>query len=185
MSTVRGQQRAQEVHPAAVAAPDAQVASQLAREHVARAMALLAPFIEATIADRDVSHDRALVVVTMNPHAPPSATFDDAILATHAFGRAGACDVDYSRYALDKARASHRERSDTSLLRERGAALLTADLPLVGGLHRHGWTVGVSGAIPAFDEAIGAIVIELLVALSTQRVGKAAVASSASPNQDA
>jgi hypothetical protein len=169
MAMVRGQQGARHAQRAAGGAHEAAIATQAARDDVDRAMGLLAPFIEATIADRDVSHDGALVIVTMNPHAPTSASLDDAILATHSFGRAGVCDVDYSRYALDKARASQRERCDTSVLRERGAALLTADLPLVGGLHRRGWTLGVSGAIPAFDEAIGAIAIELLVALTSLR----------------
>ena len=148
------------------------LASRQARDDVERALSLLAPFIEATILDREVSHDQALAIVVADPSAPPGTPFDDALLATHSFGRAGACDVDYSRYALEKARTSHRDRCDTSVLRERGSALLTADLPLVGGLHRHGWTLGVSGAVPAFDEAIGAIVIDLLVALGSQHAAR-------------
>jgi hypothetical protein len=132
-----------------------------------RSIELLRPFIEATIVEPGVSHDRALVIVLVDPAARDGTPFEEAILARYAFGRAGEVSVDYARHALDKARASYRERLDTSVLRERDAALLTADLPLVGGLHRRGWTVGVSGAAPAFDEAIGAIVIDLLHALQT------------------
>jgi hypothetical protein len=138
-----------------------------AREDVERAMTLLRPAIEATIADPAVSHDGALVIVVMDPAVPPHTPFDEAILARHAFGRAGTVDVDYERYALDKAQASFRERCDTSILRERGSALLSHELPLVGGLSRRGWTLGVSGAVPAFDEAIGGVVIELLHALQS------------------
>ena len=182
---VREQPGMQDAQGATAPVHDLAVASQDARRDVERAMALLAPFVEATIADRDVSHDGALVVVTMNPHASPSTPFDEAILATHSFGRAMSCDVDYSRYALDKARASHRERCDTAVLRERGAALLTADLPFVGGLHRQGWTVAVAGASPAFDEAFAAIAIELLVALAQKRAAKSGVATHARRNHDA
>jgi hypothetical protein len=135
------------------------------RADAERAMSLLRPFVEATIADRAVSHDQSLVIVVMDPAADPHVPFDEAVLSSHAFGRASEVDVDYERYARDKALASHRDRCDTSVLRDRGSALLTSDLPLVGGLHRRGWTLGVSGAIPAFDEALGACAIELLHAL--------------------
>jgi hypothetical protein len=129
----------------------------------------MSTMIEAAIADRDISHDQALVVVVVDKDAPAGVAFEDAILVQRGFGRAARADVDYARHALDKARASHRDRLDTSLLRERGGALLSADLPLVGGLHRKGWTVGVSGAVPAFDEAIGGMLIELLVAIQAHR----------------
>ena len=151
--------------PGRANALDRDVQASGARRDVERALDWLAPMIEAAIADRDVSHDQALVVVVVDHDAPAGTPFEDAILVQRDFGRAGRTDVDYTRYALDKARASHRDRCDTSLLRERGGALLSADLPPVGGLHRKGWTVGVSGAIPAFDEAIGAMLIELVVAI--------------------
>ena len=144
-----------------------------ARHDVERALDLLRPTIEATIADRDVSHDQALVIVVVDPQALPGTAFDDAILVQREFGRAGSVDVDYARYAVDKARASWRERCDTSLLRERGGALLSADLPLVGGLHRRGWTIGVSGAQPMFDEAIGSMLVELVSALQSKRAAHA------------
>jgi hypothetical protein len=136
-----------------------------ARDEVEQALELLRPTIEALVADPSVSHDQSLVVVVMDPAAPEGATFESSIMVQRPFGRAEDVDVDHARCALDKARASFRERCDTSILRERGAALLSADLPLVGGLHRRGWTVGVSGAVPMVDEAIGAIVIDLSCAL--------------------
>jgi hypothetical protein len=147
---------------------------QAVRADVVRALDLLQPTIEATIADREVSHDQALVIVVIDPEAPAGTAFEDAILLQRNFGRAGRVAVDYSRYAIDKARASFRERCDTSLLRERGGALLSADLPLVGGLHRRGWTLGVSGATPMFDEAFGAMLIELVTAIQLQRAAHAA-----------
>jgi hypothetical protein len=149
-----------------------------ARDDVARALDLLQPTIEAAIADRDVSHDQSLVIVVMDPAAPMGASFDDSILVQRAFGRAGRVPVDHARYALDKARASFRERCDSSMLRERGGALLAADLPLVGGLHRKGWTVGVSGAVPAFDEAIGAMLIELTFGLQALQAARVATGDS-------
>jgi hypothetical protein len=145
-----------------------------ARHDVERALDLLQPTIEAAIADRDVSHDQSLVIVVVDPEAPAGGAFEDAILVQREFGRAGRVDVDYARYALDKARASFRERCDTSLLRERGGALLSADLALVGGLHRRGWTIGVSGALPVFDEAIGAMLVDLVIAIQSQRAAHAA-----------
>jgi hypothetical protein len=140
------------------------------RHVVERAIGLLRGTIEALIADAAVSHDRALVIVVMDPHAPPGLPFEDAILVQASFGRAPDVEVDYARYALDKARASFRERCDTAALREHGGALLSADLPPVGGIHRKGWTLGVSGAVPAFDEAIGAMLIELVCAFQPRPV---------------
>jgi hypothetical protein len=146
--------------------------SRQARDDVERAIALLRSFVEQAILDRDISPEQALVIVVVDPGASPDTAFEDAILSIHPFGRAGRTEADYSRHALDKARTSFRERCDTSLLRERGSALLTADLPLVGGLHRHGWTLGVSGAVACFDEAIGAIVIDLLHAMQTHHAAR-------------
>lgn len=136
---------------------------------VERAIELLRPTVEAAILDPSVSHDRSLVIVVMDPGAEAADDGEGAILGRYAFGRAGEVAVDYERYAVDKARAAWRERCDTSVLRERGAALLSAALPLVGGLHRHGWTLGVSGAVPCFDEALGACLVELLHALALNR----------------
>jgi hypothetical protein len=150
-----------------------------AREDVEQALELLRPAIEALVADRSVSHDQALVVVVMDPAVPEGAAFESSIPLQRAFGRAGAVDVDHARHALDKARVSFRERCDTSILRERGGALLSADLPLVGGLHRRGWTVGVSGAVPMLDEAIGAMVIELGCALQSLAATRPAISPNA------
>lgn len=140
------------------------------RHAVERAVALLRGTIEAVIDDPAVSHDRSLVVVVMDPNAPPGSPFEESILAQASFGRAAAVEVDYARHALDKARASFRERRDTATLRENGGALLSADLPPVGGIHRRGWTLGVSGAVPAFDEAIGAMLVELVCAFQPRPV---------------
>lgn len=142
-----------------------------ARADVERAIELLRPTVEAAILDPNVSHDRSLVIVVMDPAAEAGDGGERAILGRYAFGRAGEVAVDYERYAVDKARAAWRDRCDTSVLRERGAALLSAALPLVGGLHRHGWTLGVSGAVPCFDEALGACLVELLHALALHRTG--------------
>jgi hypothetical protein len=144
-----------------------------------RALDLLEPCIEAAIADRELSHDQSLVVVVVDPGAPAGSALEDAILLHREFGRAASVEVDYARYALDKARASLREQCDTALLRERGSALLTADLPLVGGLHRRGWTVGVSGAVPQFDEAIGGMFIELVAAILSHDASPAAAGANA------
>jgi hypothetical protein len=171
MQTDRGQRnraavmRSEDVRERSSALHRGTPTTSAARDDVEQALELLRPTIEALVADRSVSHDQSLVVVVVDPAAADGAAFESSILLQRAFGRAGDVDVDYARYALDKARASFRERCDTSILRERGAALLSADLPLVGGLHRRGWTVGVSGAVPMVDEAIGAMLIDLTCAL--------------------
>lgn len=137
-----------------------------------RAMALLRPAIEALIADATISPEGALAVVVADT-SRPEVPFDDAVLGRYAFGRIGRCELDYERHALDKARASHRERCDTSVLRGNASALLTADLPFAGGVHRRGWSIGVSGAVPGFEEAIGAMASELLHAIVRHRVADA------------
>ena len=58
-------------------------------------------------------------------------------------------------------------------MREREQARGTADLPLVGGVHRRGMTIGVSGAQAWFDEAFGVMVAELVHALEQQRAASA------------
>jgi hypothetical protein len=93
----------------------------------------------------------------------------DASLGEYSFGNAVRTPVDYAAYAREKAVVARRERLDTSVVRERGAA----DLPLAGGIHRRDITVGVSGAQPWFDEAFGIIVVELLHALERQRLAGA------------
>ena len=129
------------------------------------AIAMLRPVVEAAIADTAVSADRALVIVVLDgPGTQPNAP-----LAEYTFGNAGNTRVDYGAYARDKAQLAARERTDTSVLREREAAHRSIDLPLVGGVHRKGLTVGVSGAQPWFDEAFGVIVVEIIHALVEQR----------------
>jgi hypothetical protein len=131
------------------------------------AVAMLRPVIEAAIADTDVSADRALAIVVVD-----GAHADDGPLAEYGFGAAGHTRVDYSVYARDKARIAAHERADTSVVREREAQKGSADLPLVGGVHRRGVTVGVSGAMPWFDEAFGVMLVELVHALDRQRAGR-------------
>ncbi len=128
------------------------------------AIAMLRPVVEAAIADTEVSADRALVIVVV---------VDDSTLGEYRFGDGGRTRVDYAAYARDKADVAGRERSDTSLVRAREQALGVTDLPLVGGIHRHGMTIGVSGAQAWFDEAFGVMVAELVHALEHQRVAGA------------
>jgi hypothetical protein len=97
----------------------------------------------------------------------------DASLGEYSFGNAVRTPVDYAAYAREKAVVARRERLDTSVVRERGAARGAADLPPAGGIHRRDITVGVSGAQPWFDEAFGITVVELLHALERQRLAGA------------
>jgi hypothetical protein len=129
------------------------------------AIAMLRPVIEAAIADAEVSADRALVIVMLDRERSEAGDS----LAEYLFGNAGRTRVDYGAYARDKARIAARERSDTSAVRDREEARGARDLPLVGGIHRRGITLGVSGAQPWFDEAFGVMVVELVHALEQQR----------------
>ncbi|GIK85199.1 MAG: hypothetical protein BroJett026_06800 [Betaproteobacteria bacterium] len=135
------------------------------RANAERAMALLRPTIEAIIADPAISPGGALAIAVADS-SRPDVPFDDALLGCFTFGRTHAGAIDYERHALDKARASHRGRADTSVVREHAAALLVEGLPFAGGVHRRGWSIGVSGAEPRYEEAIGAIAGELLHALA-------------------
>ncbi len=142
------------------AAPAA-IASAPTKDVVDVAIAMLRPVVEAAIADTEVSADRALVIVVQD---------DDATLGEYTFGDAGRTRVNYASYARDKAALAKRERADTSLVRGRAQARGDTELPLIGGVHRRGVTIGVSGAQAWFDEAFGIIVAELVHALEQQRV---------------
>lgn len=139
------------------------------RGYLDRAAALLRPSIEAIVDDRSVSFDRALVIVVIDPSASADTGGEPPVLAQYAFANAGDVDVDYAHYAIGKAVAAHRGGCDTSLLRERAQSRGESELPLIGGLHRRGLAIGVSGAMPVFDEAIGVMFVELVHALQQHR----------------
>jgi hypothetical protein len=135
-----------------------------------QAVGLLRPMIEAIIGSQEASFDRALHVVVLDPRVPPGTAFDEAILGAYDFGASGRVDVDYGMYARAKARCSYEGKADTSVLRDARVGIDDADsLPLVGGVHVHGWTLGVSGAQPWIDEGIGHMLADLLRTLELQR----------------
>ncbi len=140
------------------------------RRLVDRAVGLLRPMIESMIRNPDASFDSALHVVVLDPRAPEGTPFEEAILGGYNFGAAGKVDVDYAAHARDKARHSYRGKADTSALRDAAAGIGSHEaLPLIGGVHEHGWTLGVSGAQPWIDEGVGHMLADLLRALELQR----------------
>jgi hypothetical protein len=157
---------------AAVSLPDegsAHAPNTGQRALVDRAVSMLRPLIESIIDDQSASFDRALHIVVMDPMTRPGAAFGEAVLASYDFGNSGKVPVDYAHYARDKARHSFREHADTSELRDRLTGVhVDGERPLIGGVYRNGWTIGVSGAQPWVDEAIGNMLGDLLRALALQ-----------------
>ena len=106
-----------------------------------------------------------IYVVILNPARTCEVRgFEDAILTEGVFGKPRTeWDADYAQYARKKAQASWRlgvasgDESAAAYWREAGHAA-----PLAGGMVVEGITVAVSGADPAYDEALaGAIALSL------------------------
>lgn len=133
-----------------------------------RAVALVAPMVEAARADPEVVGSGFLYVVVMDPGKPPaSASFEDAVLYERAFGDRERWDADYAAFARAKAHLSWRTGRDGRVMQECYPHLLrTGDTVLGGGVCVDGIVVGVSGAFPAFDEAFAGAVAFALRALA-------------------
>jgi hypothetical protein len=131
---------------------------------VERAFDLASPLIEATLDQPDVSADRVLHVVVVDPDPP---RFDDAVLAERRFGHAlTSGGVDYRGFARAKAQLAWRTSLDTRQVQHNAPHLLRAgDTLLWGSACRDGLIVAASGAQPWFDEAFSGVILELVRAL--------------------
>ncbi|MCI2809057.1 hypothetical protein [Eoetvoesiella caeni] len=146
--------------------------SALADQSAARhAVELALPMIESGMASRSIGESGFLYIVIMDPALGPEAcSFESAILYEHSVGDRSAWDADYALYAREKARVCWRGRRSGHELRYIAPHLLRAtDTGVWGGVWHDGIAVGVSGADPWFDEAIGTSVAGLLRAIAKQR----------------
>lgn len=135
------------------------------------ALEFVMPMIRAGIDSRRVGESGFLYIVIMDPALrPEDCSFEDAILHEHAVGDRSAWDADYALYAREKARVCWRHQRNGHQLRACSAHLLSkSETGVWGGVWLDGITVGVSGADPWFDEAIGLSVAAALRAIAKQR----------------
>lgn len=146
--------------------------SALADASAARlAVDLVMPMIAAGMADGRLGASGFLHVVVMDPGMRPTqCRFEDAILHEHSYGDRSAWDADYALYAREKARVCWEHQRSGHEVRACSPQLLRAsETGVWGGIWFDGIVVGVSGADPWFDEAIGMAVAATLRAVAKQR----------------
>ena len=135
------------------------------------AVSLVLPMIEAGLASRRIGDSGFLHIVVMDPGRPASEyAFQDAILYEHSVGDRTAWDADYALYAKEKARVAWQHARSGHEVRACSPHLLRAsDTGVWGGIWLDGIAVGVSGADPWFDEAIGYSIAANLRAVAKKR----------------
>lgn len=135
------------------------------------AVRLVMPMMEAGLASRRIGESGFLHIVIMDAGRPATEfAFEEAILYEHSVGDRCAWDADYALYAKEKARVCWRHARSGHELRACSPQLLRAgDTGVWGGIWLDGIAVGVSGADPWFDEAIGYSVAASLRAIAKKR----------------
>ncbi|MBB5213650.1 hypothetical protein [Parapusillimonas granuli] len=135
------------------------------------AVDLAMPMIERGIASRRIGESGFLHIVIMDPALhPQDCRFEQAILYEHSVGDRDAWDADYAQYAREKARVCWRAQRNGHELRYIAPQLLRpTDTGVWGGIWHEGIAVGVSGADPWFDEAIGTSIASLLRAIAKKK----------------
>jgi hypothetical protein len=115
--------------------------------------------------DRCVNQSGVLHLVIMDPSiSPADGTFEQAILHEESFGLdVSEWDADYAEFARAKARLSWRTGRESHLLQTaQPFRLVRGDTALWGSVVLDGLVVAVSGAEPAYDEALSGVVAMLL-----------------------
>lgn len=146
--------------------------SALADAAAARlAVDLVQPMIVAGMESRRLGKSGFLHVVILDPAMRcGESLFEDAILLEHSYGDRGAWDADYALYAREKARVCWLHARSGHEIRACSPHLLRGtDTGVWGGIWLDGIVVGVSGADPWFDEAIGFSIAAALRAHAKQR----------------
>jgi hypothetical protein len=137
-----------------------------------QAVALALPLIEAAMRQPErVGDSGFLHIVIMDPAVGPAhAGFEAAILHEHSVGDSSRWDADYAAYARAKARLSWETGCSSHLVQAlRPQLLRPGDTSLWGSAVLDGIVVGVSGALPWFDEAFATVVAACLRALVKAR----------------
>jgi len=135
------------------------------------AVELVMPMITAGLESRRIGASGFLYIVILDPGARPhECSFEEAILHEHAIGDRDAWDADYAQYAREKARTCWQHGRNGHELRTTSPHLLrTSETGVWGGVQLDGIVVGVSGADPWFDEAIGLSIAATLRAIAKER----------------
>lgn len=136
-----------------------------------RAVAMALPLItQAMSRPQEVGDSGFLHIVVMDPaRSPADSRFDDAVLYEHSIGDRTRWDADYAAYARAKARLAWQHGMDTHALQTlRPHVLRAGDTNLWGSAVLDGMVVGVSGALPFYDEAFAQVVAACLRAIVKQ-----------------
>ncbi len=138
------------------------------REAARRAVAMVAPMIEAGLADPRIGGSGALHVVVLDPARPPGRSgFEAAVLHEQSFGDPEGWDADYAGFARAKARLSWELGMDSHRAQTLLPHLLRpGDTGLWGSVWLDGIVVGASGAFPWYDEVYAGAVALALRALA-------------------
>ena len=138
-----------------------------ARRAVEMALPLIA---QAMTRPQEVGDSGFLHIVVMDPaRSPVDSTFDDAVLYEHSVGDRARWDADYAAYARAKARLAWQHGMSTHALQTlRPHVLRAGDTNLWGSAVLDGIVVGVSGALPFYDEAFAHVVAACLRAIAKQ-----------------
>lgn len=143
------------------------------RELVERALAMAEPLLEASTREARINGSGVLHVVVMDPaRTPLNASFEEAILHEHTYGKPRAqWDADYAGFARAKARLTWLYGQDSHRLQTLQPHLMRpGDTTLWGSVWLDGIVVAASGAEAEFDEAFSGTVAMLLRALAKEAV---------------
>ncbi|VVE61915.1 hypothetical protein PCA31118_00837 [Pandoraea captiosa] len=135
------------------------------------ALELLMPTLLNAMQNDIVGQSGCLHIVVMDPAMGPDvATFEESILYELSLPDPKQWDADYGAYARAKARVSWLTGKDSRVVQLcEPYRLRCGDTNLWGSVAQHGIVVGVSGALPHFDEALAGCVAHCLRAMAQHR----------------
>ncbi len=143
------------------------------RDLAIRALEMAEPLLAAATRDTRINGSGVLHVVVMDPaHTPLNASFEEAILHEHTYGKQRPdWDADYAGFARAKARITWLHGQDSFRLQTLQPHLMRpGDTTLWGSVWLDGIVVAASGAEAEFDEAFSGTVAMLLRALAKEAV---------------
>lgn len=152
--------------------PPQQSTSHFASADAARrAVEMALPLItQAMTRPQEVGDSGFLHIVVMDPaRSPGECAFDEAVLYEYSVGDRTQWDADYAAYARAKARLAWQHGMSTHALQAlRPHVLRAGDTNLWGSAVLDGIVIGVSGALPFYDEAFAHVVAACLRAIAKQ-----------------
>ena len=144
----------------------------ITRDTAEQAVRMALPMIEKAVAAKDpkLGDSGFFHIVVMDPSLPPgSCAFEEAILYEYSVGDRTQWDADYAAYARAKARLAWQHGMSTHALQAlRPHVLRAGDTNLWGSAVLDGIVIGVSGALPFYDEAFAHVVAACLRAIAKQ-----------------